>query len=58
MEDAGLIEETEPEEVNDDLERRVYRLTAAGRRVLLAETERLEHLVKLARTAFAKRSPA
>jgi DNA-binding PadR family transcriptional regulator len=58
MEDAGVIEETEPEEVKDDLERRTYRLTAAGRRVLLAETERLEHLVKLARAAIGKRSPA
>ena len=57
MEDAGLIEEWTPAEIRDDLPRRFYRLTAFGRRVLLAETERLEHLVRLARAATARRRP-
>jgi DNA-binding PadR family transcriptional regulator len=34
----------------DDERRRYYRLTAAGRRVAIAEAERLERLVTLART--------
>ena len=33
----------------DDQRRRYYRLTESGKRVLKAETERLEHLLKVAR---------
>jgi len=55
LEDAGLIEEWEPAEVRDDLPRHFYRLTPLGRRVLLAETERLESLVHLVRAATGRR---
>jgi DNA-binding PadR family transcriptional regulator len=48
---AGLIEETEerPDPALDDERRRYYRLTRFGRQVALAETQRLERLVALAR---------
>lgn len=56
LEDAGLIEEWSPtDRPDDDLARRFYRVTAAGRRVLLAETERLEHLARLARAAMRRK---
>jgi DNA-binding PadR family transcriptional regulator len=55
LEDAGLIEEWVPRERHDDLARRFYRLTVLGRRVLLAETERLEGLVRLARASMGGR---
>jgi DNA-binding PadR family transcriptional regulator len=55
LEDAGLIEEWHQAEPQDDLTRHFYRLTALGRRVLLAETERLEHLVRLARATMGRR---
>ena len=55
LEDAGLIEEWQPAEVQDDLPRHIYRLTALGRRVLLAETERLEQLVRLSRATLGRR---
>ena len=55
LEDAGLIEEWQPRELSDDLPRHFYRLTALGRRVLLAETDRLEALVALARAAMGRR---
>ena len=47
--DAGLIEESaeRPAPELDDARRRYYRLTQLGRRVLDAETERLEDLVKI-----------
>jgi DNA-binding PadR family transcriptional regulator len=47
----GLIEEVDerPDPDLDDERRRYYRLTAVGRRVAEAETERLTHLVRLAR---------
>jgi DNA-binding PadR family transcriptional regulator len=50
--DAELIEESDAPRAagNDDLRRRYYRLTALGRRVLAAETARLEDLVRLIRT--------
>lgn len=46
-----LIEESEerPDPSTDDARRRYYRLTAFGRRVLLAESRRLEELVRLIR---------
>ena len=57
MVDGGLIEESEgpPEEEPDDVgrgydaeRRRYYRLTGFGERVLAAELERLEGVVKTA----------
>lgn len=49
--DEELIEECEVRRVVDDDERRrYYRLTAFGRRVLKAESERLEELVRVARS--------
>jgi DNA-binding PadR family transcriptional regulator len=54
--EAGLIvrvnEEPEP---GDDPRRRYYELTALGRRVLAAETERLRELVRLASRTRALR---
>lgn len=55
LEDRKLIEEWTPAESADGLARRFYRLTPLGRRVLLAETERLEHLARLARAALKRR---
>ena len=55
LEDARLIDEWKPGERQDDVSRRFYRLTPLGRRVLVAETERLEHLVRLARAATGRR---
>lgn len=48
---AGLIEETEerPDPELDDERRRYYRLTAAGRKVAVAETRRLTQVLKIAR---------
>src|ERR1700722_7326887 len=48
MIEAGLIEESDerPEPELDDARRRYYRLTPMGRRVLDAECERLQELVR------------
>ena len=55
--DAGLIAEANrrPQADEDDARRRYYRLTALGRRVLAAESMRLEDLVRVIR---AKRRTA
>jgi DNA-binding PadR family transcriptional regulator len=55
--EGGLIAETKrrPPADEDDLRRRYYRLTALGRRVLAAESIRLEDLVRVIR---AKRRAA
>jgi len=46
--DADLIAESDARpSPDDDARRRYYRLTALGRRVLAAESERLEDLVRL-----------
>lgn len=47
--DEGLIEESEerPTPELDDARRRYYRLTRLGRRVLAAESQRLEDLVRV-----------
>src|SRR5215471_6224290 len=47
--EAGLIEESDarPAREFDDARRRYYRLTRLGRRVLHAETERLQDLVRI-----------
>jgi DNA-binding PadR family transcriptional regulator len=48
---AGLIEETgeRPDPELDDERRRYYRLTAVGRKVAVAETQRLMQVLKIAR---------
>jgi DNA-binding PadR family transcriptional regulator len=48
----GLIEELDerPDPELDDERRRYYRLTDLGRRIAIAEAERLEKLVKSARS--------
>jgi DNA-binding PadR family transcriptional regulator len=48
----GLVEESEerPDPAEDDTRRRYYRLTAFGRRVAIAETQRLAQVVALARS--------
>lgn len=50
MLDQGLIEESEerPDRHLDDERRRYYRITPLGRRVVRAETVRLQELVRLA----------
>jgi len=52
MHERGLLEELEerPEPGLEDERRRYYRLTDLGRRVALAELERLEGLVSAARS--------
>jgi DNA-binding PadR family transcriptional regulator len=55
---AGLIEEWQPAGAQDDVARRSYRLTPLGRRVLVAETERLDGLVRLARAALRQKGSA
>ena len=52
MHERGLVAESEerPEAGLDDERRRYYRLTDLGRRVALAEVERLEDLVQAARS--------
>ncbi|MFW6079931.1 MAG: PadR family transcriptional regulator [Gemmatimonadota bacterium] len=50
----GLIEEVDPEVcADDDPRRRYYALTALGKRLLAAETRRLEALVAAARATRA-----
>src|ERR1700688_3867827 len=53
--EAGLIEESDerPAPELDDARRRYYRLTRLGRRVLDAECERLEELVRTIRVKQA-----
>src|SRR2546425_11313641 len=50
--DEDLIEESDrrPAPELDDPRRRYYRLTSLGRRVLVAESERLEDLVRVIRS--------
>ena len=50
MQEKGLVEESEerPDPGLDDERRRYYRLTDLGRRVAVAEVERLEGLVRAA----------
>jgi len=49
--DEDLIEESDkrPAEDEDDARRRYYRLTRLGRRVIAAESQRLEDLVRIVR---------
>lgn len=50
--DVDLIEESRrrPSPEQDDVRRRYYRLTSLGRRVLAAESRRLEDLVRIVRS--------
>ena len=52
MQERGLVAESEerPDPGLDDERRRYYRLTGLGRRVAVAEVERLEGLVRAARS--------
>ena len=52
MQEKGLLEESEerPDPDLDDQRRRYYRLTDLGRRVAVAEVQRLEGLVRAARS--------
>jgi len=52
MQEKGLVEESEerPDPILDDERRRYYRLTELGRRVAVAEVERLEGVVSAARS--------
>jgi DNA-binding PadR family transcriptional regulator len=50
MKDAGWIENA-PTQIGEDSRRRTYALTDFGRAVILAESQRLEALVQLARDA-------
>jgi DNA-binding PadR family transcriptional regulator len=52
MQEKGLVEESEerPDADLDDERRRYYRLTDLGRKVAVAEVERLEGLVRTARS--------
>jgi DNA-binding PadR family transcriptional regulator len=60
MLEQGLVQEIDerPDPEEDDERRRYYRITAFGRAVARAETERLTELVKLARASgfVAKRA--
>jgi DNA-binding PadR family transcriptional regulator len=58
MEDAGLLEHSEPPEgEKPEARRRYYAMTELGQRALLAETERLESLVAQVRQKeFASRA--
>jgi DNA-binding PadR family transcriptional regulator len=46
----GLIVEIDPPADEEDERRRYYRITSAGRRAAVAEMDRLEQLVQLARS--------
>ena len=56
---AGLVDESEerPDPGLDDERRRYYRLTGLGRRVAIAEAERLVFLVDAARAKKLLRAP-
>jgi len=56
LEDAGLIAESDwrPDPDLDDERRRYYRLTTSGRATLIAETDRLQATVRLARRQLAQ----
>ena len=52
--DAGWIKRAaDPDPQDNNRERQAYNLTSAGRRVVAAEAERLETLVKLSRARLA-----
>jgi DNA-binding PadR family transcriptional regulator len=53
----GLIEETEPRSSSDDPRRRYYRLKGLGRNVLSMEVERLEGVLREARSHLRALKP-
>jgi DNA-binding PadR family transcriptional regulator len=53
----GLIEETRPRSSDDDPRRRYYRLSSSGRDVLTMEVQRLESVVREARTHLRTLNP-
>lgn len=53
----GLIGEIDSPEIESEVPRRTYRLTALGRDVLSAETSRLEDLLHIARAALGRSRP-
>jgi DNA-binding PadR family transcriptional regulator len=56
LSEEGLIEALEgADDPDDDARRRYYRLTSLGREVLLAEADRLESLVREARSVRVAR---
>lgn len=54
--DLGFIEELNSRSDQSDQRRRYYRLTAAGRKAAVAETQRLDKLVRIAHTKRALRA--
>jgi len=60
LQDTGWIEEIDDrdERPQESEKRRIFRLTAAGRRVLTAETDRLAALVRVARARIKPRTGA
>ena len=58
LSEDGLIDEapSRPKADEDDERRRYYRLTPLGKRVLLAETNRMADLVAVSRSKSAKRA--
>jgi DNA-binding PadR family transcriptional regulator len=59
LSDDGLIEDADPpEKAGLDQRRKYYRLTPAGRRVLVAETRRLADLVEAGRRLHLLDEPA
>jgi DNA-binding PadR family transcriptional regulator len=55
--DAKWVQELGPRRGDDDPRRRYYRLTNAGRDVLKAETRRLTHIVREARSRLRIPNP-
>ena len=53
----SLLEEVERPHEDEDERRRYYRLTRLGRRVLAAEAERLENVVRVAKTNLREATP-
>ena len=50
LERQGLVKELAAKPKGDDSRRKYYRLTSAGKRVLAAEIDRLEGVIREART--------
>ena len=55
LEAAGLIDEIAGAGSDEAVPRRTYRLSTLGKHVLSAETDRLKHLLDLARAAMGRR---
>ena len=55
--DAGIVQESRRPSASSDPRRRYYRLTGLGRRVLEAEIQRLENVVREAKAALQGARP-